>query len=563
MTVVARRAARVCLAALMVAICALIPALPAEAQPDYALIEGTGSTWSQNAIDQWISDVQQYGIQVVYSGGGSTKGRSDFANQTNDFAVSEIPFQGTDENGQSDTSRGRQYAYLPIVAGGTSFTYHIEIGGKLLRDLRLSGETVSKIFTNQITNWNDPAITADNNGRRLPSLPIIPVVRSDGSGTTAQFTTFMDKRYPNIWRPFYGRSGLTSYFPRKGAAVAQNGSDGVMNYVAAASGNGTIGYVEYSYSLNKNYPVAKILNQAGYYVAPTDFNVAVALTQARINNDPSSPNYLTQILDQVYVYNDKRTYPLSSYSYMILPIGKNDARMSSGKRQSLADFAFYFLCEGQSAAGPLGYSPLPINLVQAGFAQTAKLKQADPSVNLNQRDVTKCNNPTFIAGQPNRNRLAEIAPMPPECDRKGKGPCAGGGTGNGNGTNNNGGNNNGSNNGDNNGSNNRSNGTNGPNGTNGDGTNGPGSTTGPNGTNSDGSTNGPTAIDPETGLPIGTNSDGTTNADAAAVASDLAAYRGNGMSGGLAALAAVEILLVLLVPALVARKMSNRKDVSK
>ena len=65
-----------------------------------------------------------------------------------------------------------------------------------MRNLRLSGETLTKIFTNQITNWNDPAITKDNNGREFPSLPITPVVRSDGSGTTAQFTTWMDHEYP-------------------------------------------------------------------------------------------------------------------------------------------------------------------------------------------------------------------------------------------------------------------------------------------------------------------------------------------------------------------------------
>ena len=91
--------------------------------------------------------------------------------------------------------------------------------------------------------------------------------------------------HPGIWRPFYGGSGLTEYYPRKGAAIAQNGSDGVMNFIAAGSGNGSIGYDEYSYALGKNYPVAKILNSGGYYTLPNQYNVAVALTQAKLNLD--------------------------------------------------------------------------------------------------------------------------------------------------------------------------------------------------------------------------------------------------------------------------------------
>ncbi|MEN8672236.1 substrate-binding domain-containing protein, partial [Nocardioides sp.] len=164
----------------------------------YATIEGTGSTWSQIIVDQWIADVDSNGIKVVYTGGGSTKGRKDFSQASVDFAISEIPYQGTDETGQADTSNGRAYSYLPIVAGGTAFTYQLKVGNELVRNLRLSGETLAKIFTGQITNWNDAQITEDNNGRAFPSKTIIPVVRSDGSGTTAQFTSWLDKAYPAI-----------------------------------------------------------------------------------------------------------------------------------------------------------------------------------------------------------------------------------------------------------------------------------------------------------------------------------------------------------------------------
>jgi len=338
----------------------------------YAQIEGTGSTWSQLIVAQWISDVNANGMQVVYTGGGSSKGRRDFANDSTDFAISEIPYQGTDEQGNADTSNGRKYAYLPIVAGGTAFTYQLKVGGVMVRNLRLSGETLAKIFTNKITNWSDPAITKDNNGRKFPDLAITPVVRSDGSGTTAQLTTWLDHQYPSIWRPYYGHSGLTSYYPIKPGSrmVGQAGSDQVMNTVSSFAGNGDIGYVEYSYPVNKNYPVVKVLNKAGYYVEPTQYNTAVALTRARINQDKSSQLYLTQILDGVYTNPDPRAYPISSYSYMIIPTGSDDPRMTTAKRQTLADFLYYSLCSGQTKAGPYGYSPLPLNLVQAGFQRS-------------------------------------------------------------------------------------------------------------------------------------------------------------------------------------------------
>jgi len=177
--------------------------------------------------------------------------------------------------------------------------------------------------------------------------------------------------------------------------------------------------------VNKHYPVVKVLNKGGYYVEPTQYNVAVALTKAKINTTKGSDLYLTQILDDVYTATDSRTYPLSSYSYMLLPIGKTDKRMSTKKRQTLADFMFYSLCEGQGKAGAYGYSPLPRNLVDAGFEQVKKLHAADAAVKVDGKDASKCNNPTFDKSDLSKNKLAEIAPKPAECDKDGAGPCGG------------------------------------------------------------------------------------------------------------------------------------------
>ena len=399
---------------------------PAAAQ--YAQIEGSGSTWSYTIVQQWISDVNASGMKITYNNNGSSQGRKDFANNVTDFGITEIPYQGVDPVTNEVDKSSRPYAYLPIVAGGTAFTYHINVGGKPYDNLRLSGDTIAKIFTNKITNWNDPAITKDNGGKALPSLAIHPVVRSDGSGTTAQFTLWMAKQYPSIWGPYNGgHATLTSQYPRKGAQIAASGSDQVMNTIVSAAGNGTIGYVEYAYPLNQHFPVVKVRNKAGYYVSPTQYAVAVALTRARINQDKGSLDYLTQDLSDVYTHPDPRAYPISSYSYMILPVGKdgdpNEHRMTTAKRQTLADFLTYSLCAGQSKAGAYGYSPLPVNLVQAGFSQVQQLKAADANVDVTGRDITKCNNPTLDPKDRSKNALAEIAPQPLACSRAGAAPC--------------------------------------------------------------------------------------------------------------------------------------------
>jgi phosphate transport system substrate-binding protein len=402
---------------------AAIAIYPAAAAVSHQQIQGDGSTWAYNAVNQWISDVQQNGLQVVFTGVGSAQGRTDFANATEDFAVSDIGYQGRDPiTGEADAS-SRPYAYVPIVAGGTAFPYQIRVAGQLVRNLRLSGETIAKIFANVITNWNDPQITADNNGRALPSIPIIPVVHSEGAGSTAQFTQYLNAVYPSIWKAYSGYQSFTEYYPRKGNQIAQAGSDGVINFVTSAAANGAIGYDEYSYAKAHNYPVAKVENTAGYFTAPDQYNVAVALTQAHINTDKSSPNYLLQDLSQVYVYNDPRTYPLSSYSYGIIPTSGNDPRLNTAKAQTLADYLFYSTCQGQAEMGPIGYSPLPINLVEASFQQVDILGQAFPGVNLANENVENCNNPTFVAGHPEINELAQIAPQPPPCDKAGAGPC--------------------------------------------------------------------------------------------------------------------------------------------
>ncbi|MFI6023749.1 phosphate ABC transporter substrate-binding protein PstS [Streptomyces sp. NPDC051287] len=513
----------------------------------YTPISGAGSTWAENAVDEWRRAVNQYGMRISYAGTGSSDGRRQFLSGTVDFAVSDIPFQTNPTDGSAaERPASGSYAYMPITAGGTVFMYHLTVNGKRVTNLRLSGDVVTKIFTGVIKTWDDPVIKADNPGLQLPHRTIVPVVRSDGSGSTAQFTMWMANQHKALWNAYcakVGRSGScgqTSYYPTVSGMIAQSGDLGVAGYVAQNYGEGAIGYVNYSYAINARYPVAKVLNHAGYYTEPTPSNVAVSLLKAKINTNKSSADYLTQQLDGVYNDTDKRNYPLSSYSYMILPL-KVQGTFTEDKGKTLGAFSYYFMCQGQQQAPKLGYSPLPINLVQAGFDQIRRI----PGVKTQNINIKNCNNPTFTAG--GQNKLAQTAPYPAACDEKGAAPCTTGtgGTKSGSGS-----------------GGSSSGGSTGSGGATGTGSDGGGSAGGSSATPS---------VDPDTGQTVspdgtGTGSGGTSAAGGTAaggtvaLAQPVAVATGHGWTATqtLMLLAAVLVFGLLLLPSLVSRLVGDK-----
>jgi len=398
-------------------------ARPASAD-SYVPVSGAGSTWSANALTQWISDVDQFGMRVNYAPTGSSDGRQQFLKGTVDFAASDIPFQSHPEDGSApEVPTAGSYAYMPITSGGTSFMYNLTINGQRVTNLRLSQQNLVKIFTGVLKEWNDPAILADNPGLALPARKIVPVVRSDGSGSTAQFTLWMIKQFPSLWNTYCNASGRapacgeTSFYPTVTGMIAQNGDLGVAGYVAQGYAQGAIGYVQYSYALNAKFPVAKILNASGYYTEPTPQNVAVSLTKAKVDTTDTDPSkYLTQDLTDVYGDQDPRNYVLSNYSYLILPT-KVQGNFTAAKGKTLAAFSYYAMCQGQHESAPLGYSPMPVNLVQASFDQIRKI----PGAVVQNIAITTCNNPTFSSD--GTNLLAKTAPLPPACDKQGPTQC--------------------------------------------------------------------------------------------------------------------------------------------
>jgi phosphate ABC transporter phosphate-binding protein len=436
-----RRLAAFAGAATVVVCTALLSSPAASAAPagcPYVPITGAGSTWSANAIDAWVTNVSQYCMQVSYAAVGSTSGRQEFGQGTVDFGASEIPY-GVLDGTNTDPAPQRGYAYMPDTAGGTTFMYNLKIGTTQVTNLRLSGAAIAGIFTGQITNWDNSIIQNDNPGLTMPNLQIVPVVRSDGSGATAEFTEWMLAMYPSDWDAYCAKVGFspctqTSAYPvlPGSAMVGQSGDLGVSGYVSQAQADGAIGYVEYSYALETGFPVALVENQAGYYTEPTAENVAVSLLQAQIvgcssdtgacSNPDNNPLYLTQNLANVYTDPDPRTYELSSYSYMILPTDTSFG-FSTAKGDTLGAFGSYLMCQGQTQVDALGYSALPINLVEAGFQQLQRIP-GNTVPTESSAEIQACNNPTFSSN--GTNLLATEDPQPPACDKAGPTQCEAG-----------------------------------------------------------------------------------------------------------------------------------------
>jgi ABC-type phosphate transport system substrate-binding protein len=397
----------------------------------YTRISGEGSSWAALAWQDFTSNAQRQGVTVDYTPNGSSQGRDDFARQSNaTFADSEIPFTGDASDPQDTTSVPFAYGMLPVVSGGTAFMYNLPIGGAQYTQLKLNMATIAKIFAGEITNWDNADIKATNPGVALPNHTIVVVARSDGSGATAQFKLWMLRQYPADYKFLATHTGgdpshASSYFPVGSLQnfVAQNGSTGSSQYVANTAYS--INYDEYAYASEFHLPVASVENAHDFFVQPTPQAVAVALIAAKINTNKNDPNYLSQDLSNVYTYGDPRAYPMSLYSYEIVPHATN-AVTSPAKGATLAWVSTQALCEWQRDMSPLGYSPLPMNLVLAGFSQLESIPGIDAATKASiastekgvlQDGTNPCNNPTFQPGDdPSHNVLVDTAPFPPGCD---------------------------------------------------------------------------------------------------------------------------------------------------
>jgi phosphate transport system substrate-binding protein len=315
---------------------------------DYSSLSGTlngsGSTFQKDfdeAAIQGFSDVAS-GVTVNYGGGGSGKGKEDLAGNI-------VQWAGTDSLIKPETVssyKGGTVLYFPTVAAPITVSYNLSS----VKSLKLSADTLGGIFSAKITKWNDPAIATDNPGVTLPSTAITVVHRSDGSGTTNQFTHYLTlAATKTAWAL---GTGDTVNWPT--STKAGNGNSGVAQAIQGTTGS--IGYVDFSTAVASKLTYASIKNSSGSFVPPSTDGASAAVATATVNAN------LTYVALNA---SGADAYPITAATYVIVYQKQTDA--TTGK--ALQGWLHYLLTEGQGLANASNYAKLPTDLDQKALAQ--------------------------------------------------------------------------------------------------------------------------------------------------------------------------------------------------
>lgn len=283
-------------------------------------------------------------LSVTYNSVGSGTGKKEFGQGLTDFA-------GTDSTVKdSDGIAPDSFLYVPTVAAPITISYNLSG----VTDLQLAPETLAKIFQAEITKWNDPAIKADNASASLPDKNITVAHRSDGSGTTNNFTKYLDAAAPGVWKL---KSGDTVNWPASTQGGEKN--TGVAQIIQQADGG--IGYVDLADAKDSKLSLAKIKNKDGQFVAPTLEGATAALAGAQVKDDLTYNPLNASGAD---------AYPITAPTYILVKKSYGDA----AKAELVKGFLKYLLTEGKSFAPEVNFAVLPNELQQKALAQLDKIQ---------------------------------------------------------------------------------------------------------------------------------------------------------------------------------------------
>ena len=276
--------------------------------------------------------------RVTYAKSGSSDGRSQLAAGTVDFA-------GSDSLPKDTETFDGTLLFFPTVAAPITVSYHLEG----VEELNLSPDVIAGIFQAQITTWNDPKIAADNPDATLPATPIAVVHRSDGSGTTNNFTKFLAAAAPDVWTL---GSGDEVNWP--GSTQGAEKNSGVAEVIKQTSG--AIGYVDLADAGKAGLTFAAIGNPAGEFVQPSAKGVQAALEAATI-----APDLTYNPLNS----DGEGAYPITAPTWLLVIAEQSDA----AKAETLRTYLRYLLTTGQQVAAATGYVALPEALAADALAQ--------------------------------------------------------------------------------------------------------------------------------------------------------------------------------------------------
>jgi phosphate transport system substrate-binding protein len=293
---------------------------------------GAGSTLIAPLMAKWSADYQsKHGVQVTYGSVGSGAGIQQITSRTVDFGASDAPLT------PDQAAACNSCVQVPWALTGVGMAFHLNG----VKRLKLTSALIAGIYEGKILNWNDRRLAAANKGVTLPNLPITPVFRSDGSGDTYAFTDYMS-RTDATWRRTVG-TGTAVSFPK---GVGGKGNDGETAIVTST--NGAIAYISAAYiiaHLGSLYP-AQLKNAAGHFEYPNFKNIQAA--GAVIKRVPAN--------NEMHIVNPskkaKNAYPLSTFSYAIVPT-------SSPKAALIKGFVNYAMTTGQQFGPALDFAPVP------------------------------------------------------------------------------------------------------------------------------------------------------------------------------------------------------------
>jgi phosphate transport system substrate-binding protein len=308
---------------------------------DDALI-GAGSSFDNPLFSKQFSEYNKTtGLKVNYQSVGSGAGISQLTNKTVDFGASDAPM-----NGKQDSALTAPAIHIPVTAGAVALSYNLP---DVKDTLNLTPDVIAGMFLGTITKWNDPKIAAINKGVKLPATGIVIAHRSDGSGTTNIFTTYLTKISPD-WTTKVGK-GSSVNWP---VGLGGKGSEGVAGLIKQTPG--AFGYIELAYAIQNGMSFAKVQNKAGNYITPTIASVTAA---ANITIPPDSKVSLTNT-------DAADGYPISGFSWVIIYKEQNYNNRSTDRATKLLKLISWMIHDGQQFSGALNYAPLSSAAVSVG-----------------------------------------------------------------------------------------------------------------------------------------------------------------------------------------------------
>jgi phosphate transport system substrate-binding protein len=311
-------------------------------------LNGAGATFPNPMYSKWFSDYHKIhsDIQINYQPIGSGGGIRQITEGTVDFGASDMPMTD-DQLKAAEAKLKTKVLNIPTVLGGVVPAYNIP---GITGEVKFTPEILAGIFLGRIANWNDPAISKVNPDLKFPNQEIVVVHRSDGSGTTFIWTDYLSKVSPD-WKSQVG-ADVSVKWPK---GLGGKGNDGVAGSIRQLPGS--IGYVELIYAVQTKILYGSVRNAAGVFLKASLDGVTAAAA--------SAPKMPADFRVSITNAPGKDAYPISSFTYLLIPVQSKDA----AKGKILADFLNWMASDGQKTAKDLSYAPLPDNVA-------AKVKEA-------------------------------------------------------------------------------------------------------------------------------------------------------------------------------------------